>query len=116
MPAVAAATPLPGVIHEMSHKKLGMTTVLDQESRRLLGIISDGDLRRLFERDGHMALTRTAAQIMNPHPVTIPPETFAAEALALMESRKITSLIVTNPTGEALGVLHLHDLWTSAKP
>jgi arabinose-5-phosphate isomerase len=116
MPAVAAATPLPGVIHEMSHKKLGMTTVLDQESRKLLGIISDGDLRRLFERDGHMALTRTAAQIMNPNPVTIAPETFAADALALMESRKITSLIVAAPTGEALGVLHLHDLWTSAKP
>jgi arabinose-5-phosphate isomerase len=115
MPTVAPATPLPGVIHEMSHKKLGMTTVLDQESHKLLGMISDGDLRRLFERDGHMALTRTAAQIMNPHPVTIPPDTFAVEALALMESRKITSLIVATPGAEALGVLHLHDLWSSAK-
>ena len=115
MPAVAPATPLPGVIHEMSHKKLGMTTVLDQESHKLLGMISDGDLRRLFERDGHMALTRTAAQIMNPHPITIPADTFADEALALMESRKITSLIVATPADEALGVLHLHDLWSSAK-
>jgi arabinose-5-phosphate isomerase len=115
MPSVATATPLPGVIHEMSHKKLGMTTVLDQESRKLLGLISDGDLRRLFEKDGHQALTRTAAEIMNPNPVTIPPDTFAAEALTLMESRKITSLIVATPAGEALGVLHLHDLWSSAK-
>ena len=115
MPAVAPNTPLPAVIHEMSHKKLGMTTVLDQQSQKLLGMISDGDLRRLFERDGHDALNRTAADIMNPNPITIPPETFAAEALALMESRKITSLIVATPAGEALGVLHLHDLWTSAK-
>jgi arabinose-5-phosphate isomerase len=115
MPAVASNTPLPAVIHEMSHKKLGMTTVLDQQSQKLLGMISDGDLRRLFERDGHDALNRTAADIMNPNPITIPPETFAAEALALMESRKITSLIVATPAGEALGVLHLHDLWTSAK-
>jgi arabinose-5-phosphate isomerase len=115
MPAVAPTTPLPEVIHEMSHKKLGMTTVLDQQSHKLLGMISDGDLRRLFERDGHEALNRNAADIMNPHPITIPPETFAAESIALMESRKITSLIVATPTGEALGVLHLHDLWTPAK-
>jgi arabinose-5-phosphate isomerase len=118
LPTVARDTPLPAVIHEMSHKKLGMTTVLQSDGPnpgKLLGMISDGDLRRLFERDGHQALTRTAADIMNPHPITIPPDTFAAEALALMESRKITSLIVATPTGEALGVLHLHDLWTSAK-
>jgi CBS domain-containing protein len=77
----------------MSHKKLGMTTVLDQDPTTLLGMISDGDLRRLFERDGHMALAHTAAEIMNPHPVTIPPDAFAAEALALMDRvrRKITS-------------------------
>lgn len=116
LPAVAPTTPLPEIIHEMSHKKLGMTTVLEQESRKLLGMISDGDLRRLFERDGRDALTRTAAEIMNPSPITIPPETFAAEALALMESRKITSLIVAAPAGEAVGVLHLHDLWAPANP
>jgi arabinose-5-phosphate isomerase len=83
-------------------------------------MISDGDLRRLLEResarDGHEApFNRTAADIMNPHPITIPPDTFAAEALAVMESRKITSLIVATPDHRALGVLHLHDLWSSAK-
>jgi arabinose-5-phosphate isomerase len=113
LPAVAPTTPLPDVIHEMSHKKLGMTTVLDGD-RKILGMISDGDLRRLFERDGHEALARTAADVMNPHPITIPPDTFAGEALHLMETRKITSLIVATPSGEALGVLHLHDLWTPA--
>ena len=115
LPHVAPETPMPQVIHEMSHKKLGMTTVLG-EDQTLLGMISDGDLRRLLERDGPNALAHSAAEIMNTHPVTILPEAFAAEALALMEDRKITSLIVTAPTGEALGVLHLHDLWTSARP
>jgi len=140
LPQVAPTTPMPQVIHEMSHKKLGMTTVLEPSTepgaprlapetweasppasreappRKLLGMISDGDLRRLLERDGPDALAHTAADIMNPHPVTIAPDAFAAEALELMEARKITSLIVTSPTGAALGVLHLHDLWTSAKP
>jgi arabinose-5-phosphate isomerase len=102
------------VIHEMSHKRLGMTTVLG-EGNALLGVISDGDLRRLLERDGGNALAHSAGEIMNAHPVTISPEAFAGEALALMEARKITSLIVVAPNGEALGVLHLHDLWTTAR-
>jgi arabinose-5-phosphate isomerase len=99
----------------MSHKKLGMTTVLG-DANALLGMISDGDLRRLLERDGQNALAHTAGEIMNPHPVTIAPDAFAGEALALMEARKITSLIVVAPSGEVLGVLHLHDLWTTARP
>jgi arabinose-5-phosphate isomerase len=115
LPQVASTTPMPQVIHEMSHKKLGMTTVL-AEDQKLLGMISDGDLRRLLERDGPNALSHTAAVIMNSHPITIPPEAFAPEALALMEDRKITSLIVTTPASEVLGVLHLHDLWTTANP
>jgi len=114
LPQVAGETPMPQVIHEMSHKKLGMTTVLG-EGRLLLGMISDGDLRRLLERDGPNALAHTAGQIMNTHPVTIAPEAFAGEALALMEGRKITSLIVTGPDAGAVGVLHLHDLWASAR-
>ena len=113
LPCVSPETPMTQVIHEMSHKKLGMTTVL-AEDQTLLGMISDGDLRRLLERDGPNALTRTAADIMNPHPLTIAAEAFAPEALALMENRKITSLIVTSPAGTALGVLHLHDLWTTS--
>jgi arabinose-5-phosphate isomerase len=98
----------------MSHKRLGMTTVLG-EGQTLLGVISDGDLRRLLERDGQNALAHTAGEIMNARPVTIAPDAFAGEALALMEARKITSLIAVAPGGEALGVLHLHDLWTTAR-
>jgi arabinose-5-phosphate isomerase len=112
LPHVGRETPMPQVIHEMSHKKLGMTTVVDQDFR-LLGMISDGDLRRLLEREGAHALENTAGGIMNTRPVTIDGAAFAASALALMEERKITSLIVTDDGGHALGVLHLHDLWTS---
>lgn len=101
---------MPQVIHEMSHKKLGMTTVLDGDA--LLGMISDGDLRRLLERDGSHALERSAGEIMNRHPLTVTGDAFASSALALMEERKITSLIVTGEQGQVEGVLHLHDLWT----
>jgi arabinose-5-phosphate isomerase len=115
MPQVAVDTVMTQVIHEMSHKKLGMTTVVG-EGQVLLGMISDGDLRRLLERDGPEALSHTAGEIMNARPVTIAAEAFAGEALALMEGRKITSLIVVGTQGEALGVVHLHDLWASARP
>ena len=104
LPQVAPTTPMPQVIYEMSRKKLGMTTVVD--NGKLLGMISDGDLRRLLERDGSHALDRTAAEIMNPTPLTIDPTAFASSALALMEEKKITSLIVTGPDNQAQGVVH----------
>jgi arabinose-5-phosphate isomerase len=109
LPQVASSTPMPQVIYEMSRKKLGMTTVLD--GGRLAGMISDGDLRRLLERDGSHALEHTAGEIMNPHPVTISGGTLASSALALMEEKKITSLIVVGADGHVEGVVHLHDLW-----
>jgi arabinose-5-phosphate isomerase len=111
LPHVLRSTPMPQVIYEMSRKKLGMTTVLDEDGR-LLGMISDGDLRRLLERDGGHALDHPAGGIMNSHPITIHAGAFASSALALMEEKKITSLIVTGAEGRAEGVLHLHDLWT----
>jgi len=114
LPHVGASTPMTQVIYEMSRKKLGMTTVLSEEGegRKLLGIVSDGDLRRLLEREGPHALEHTAAEIMNPNPITIEQTTLAPAALALMEQKKITSLIVTDAgTQEVLGVVHLHDIW-----
>ena len=110
LPQVSPSTPMPRVIHEMSHKKLGMTTVLDRGA--LAGMISDGDLRRLLERDGSHALEHTAGDIMNPKPLTIDGGALASSALALMEERKITSLIVVASGGRVEGVVHLHDLWT----
>jgi arabinose-5-phosphate isomerase len=115
LPHVAADTPMTQVIYEMSRKKLGMTTVLSEDQtgcRKVLGIVSDGDLRRLLEREGPHALEHTAAEIMNPHPITIAESTLAPAALALMEQKKITSLIVTHATTQqVLGVVHLHDIW-----
>jgi len=108
LPQVAPSTPMPQVIYEMSRKKLGMTTVL--ADGQLAGMISDGDLRRLLERDGSHALEHTAGEIMNSKPLTIGGDILASSALALMEERKITSLIVTN-NGHVEGVVHLHDLW-----
>jgi arabinose-5-phosphate isomerase len=110
LPAVAAATPMTQVIYEMSRKKLGVTTVLDDDAR-LIGIISDGDLRRLLEGRGPNALTLNAGDAMNPRPQTIAPDEFAARGLAIMEEGRITSLVVTNGKQRALGILHLHDLW-----
>jgi arabinose-5-phosphate isomerase len=110
IPQVATTTPMTQVIYEMSRKKLGMTTVITDG--HLAGMISDGDLRRLLERDGSHALEHTAGDIMNPHPLTIEGSALASSALALMEDKKITSLIVIAPSGPVEGVVHLHDLWT----
>jgi arabinose-5-phosphate isomerase len=94
---------------DMSRKKLGVTTVV--EGRRLVGVISDGDLRRLLERRGKEVLDLTAAECMTPDPKVIAAEQFAAAALAIMEEKKITSLPVVNDRGELQGMIHLHDLW-----
>jgi arabinose-5-phosphate isomerase len=109
IPVVSPATPMTDVIYEMSSKKLGVTTV--QESGQLRGVISDGDLRRLLEREGGAALSRTAGQAMNPHSRTIAPGELAATALAILEERKITSLVVVDANQTVEGILHLHDLW-----
>ena len=109
VPTVAPTTPMTDVIYEMSSKKLGITTV--QETGRLCGVISDGDLRRLLEREGGAALSRTAGEAMNPHPRTIAASELAATALAILEERKITSLVVVDAEQKVEGVLHLHDLW-----
>ena len=109
VPVVSPATPMTDVIYEMSSKKLGIATVQDQG--KLRGVISDGDLRRLLEREGGAALSRTAGEAMNAHPRTIASSELAATALALLEERKITSLIVIDGEQVVEGVVHLHDLW-----
>ncbi|HZP03537.1 MAG TPA: KpsF/GutQ family sugar-phosphate isomerase [Terracidiphilus sp.] len=109
VPVVALATPMSDVIYEMSRKKLGITTV--QEDGQLRGVISDGDLRRLLEREGGAALGKTAGEAMNEQPKTIASSELAAKALAILEERKITSLIVVDAAQKVEGVLHLHDLW-----
>lgn len=109
IPRVAPDTPMKDVIYEMSRKKLGVTTV--EQDSRLVGVISDGDLRRLLERDGPDGLRKTAADVMNPSPRTISAAELAVRGLHIMEEKKITSLIVVDPGQHIEGVLHLHDLW-----
>ncbi len=109
IPVVAPDAAMIDVIYEMSRKKLGMTTV--QQDGKLLGILSDGDLRRLLEHYRGNALEHTAQEAMNAHPVTLPAEELAARALAILEERRITFLVITDPDQRVEGILHLHDLW-----
>ncbi len=111
LPRVSRNTPMPDVIHEMSRKGLGMTTVLEPDGR-LAGILTDGDLRRLMEKHRGATLEMTAETAMTRNPQTIGPHVLASEALNLMEKRKITSVVVVDEARGVLGVVHLHDLWT----
>jgi arabinose-5-phosphate isomerase len=109
LPRVSPSTRMPDVIYEMSRKKLGVTAVVEGE--RLVGIISDGDLRRLLEKRGKDVLDLVAGEAMTRSPKTIGSAEFAATALALMEEKKITSLMVVDGGGKLEGIVHLHDLW-----
>jgi arabinose-5-phosphate isomerase len=110
VPRVQPQTAMPDVIYEMSKKGLGLTTVVD-DADRLLGFISDGDLRRFFQREGNRALSMTAADCMTRTPATIGRKELATQALNVMEARKITSLPVVDAEGKLDGVVHIHDLW-----
>src|SRR5271165_176605 len=111
LPRVAPSTKMPDVIYEMSRKKLGVAAVV--EGDKLLGVISDGDLRRLLEKRGKDVLDLTAGECMTKNPKTIGYAEIAATALALMEEKKITSLMVVDADARLEGIVHLHDLWTT---
>jgi arabinose-5-phosphate isomerase len=108
-PVVSTSTVMRDVIYEMSSKGLGMTCVVDGDDR-LVGIITDGDLRRHMSDTPHI-LEQRAGDVMTRNPVTIDRSLLAVQALKIMEERKITSLIVANGTRNVEGVVHLHDLW-----
>jgi arabinose-5-phosphate isomerase len=109
-PIVGSDTGMRDVIYEMSSKGLGMTCVVDG-AEALLGIITDGDLRRHMEK-GTDIRGLTAADVMTRGAVSIPPATLAAEALNIMEGRKITSIVVVDgESRRVVGVVHVHDLW-----
>jgi arabinose-5-phosphate isomerase len=110
IPRVGETALMKDVLFEMTRKRLGLTTVTAADGR-LLGLISDGDLRRQMERHGYTLFERTAAECMTRTPVLIAKGELATRALDLMESRKITALLVTDPEGRIEGVVHLHDLW-----
>ena len=109
-PIVRSTTRLmPDVFKEMSSKRLGMTTVVDATGV-LVGVFTDGDLRRLIER-GANVLELTAGEVMTARPITIQRALLAVEALKVMETHKVTSVVVADATGAVEGVVHLHDLW-----
>jgi arabinose-5-phosphate isomerase len=108
-PIVRMSTPMHDVFHEMSDKRLGMTCVID-ELGRLAGIFTDGDLRRLMIASADV-LSLTAGDVMKRNPRTIRREMLAVEALRIMETHKITSVVVASEAGDVEGVVHLHDLW-----
>jgi arabinose-5-phosphate isomerase len=110
-PVVRADTRMRDVIYEMSSKGLGMTCVVDSDDA-LLGIITDGDLRRRMER-GTEILDLIAGDVMTRNPIAVPPDTLAAEALNIMEQRKITAIVVADADqpGHVAGVVQIHDLW-----
>jgi arabinose-5-phosphate isomerase len=107
IPRVGVATPMKDVVHEMSSKRLGMTCVTDNAGR-LVGVITDGDLRRHWDAAIRDA---TAADVMTPRPVTIRRSLLAVEALRIMEDRKITAVVVVGDGDVIEGVVQVHDLW-----
>lgn len=109
MPKVTAATSMRDVIIEISSKRLGLTTVLDAHGL-LLGIITDGDLRRAIERHSGGLFNKTAGEIMGGLPKTIGSDELAALALARMEKHAITSLVVHDDDGRPTGIIHIHDI------
>jgi len=108
-PIVRTTTAMPDVFHEMSSKRLGMTCVVD-ESGRLVGVFTDGDLRRLMSRVSNVQAL-TAGDVMTPRPITIDPDLLAVEALKVMETHKITAVVVVGAGHTVAGVVQLHDLW-----
>jgi arabinose-5-phosphate isomerase len=110
VPRVLASASMPDVIYEMSRKGLGMAAVTEPDGR-LLGIITDGDLRRVMQKQRNV-LELSAAECMTRNPVTLPRTELAASALRLMEEKKITSVLVVDEAQRLEGVVHIHDLWT----
>jgi arabinose-5-phosphate isomerase len=108
LPLVREKTPLLKAIYVMSSRKLGIAAVVDSR-RRIAGVVTDGDLRRMIERGVDFGGT-LVGEVMTRTPVTIGEEEFGVQALRLMESRSITALAVTDGAGRLRGLIHLHDL------
>lgn len=108
IPVVNHTAPLKEALVEMTSKKLGMTTVIDHQGK-LVGVFTDGDVRRALDHNIDLQQTQVDA-VMSQNPKTIPREMMAAEALTLMENHKITSLVVTNKDHHPEGILHIHDI------
>ena len=108
VPRVKAEQPLQDALLEMTEKGFGMTTVVDAEDT-LLGVFTDGDLRRVIDQQLDIS-SASMQQVMSANPKTISCDILAAEALTLMEASSITALIVEDDQHHPVGVLHMHDI------
>jgi arabinose-5-phosphate isomerase len=109
VPKVLLDASMKDAIYAMSSKGFGITAVMDGRGA-LRGVISDGDLRRLLQKDEHL-LQKSAADCMKPDPRTIAADALASDALRIFEEKHITSLFITDESRKLLGLIHLHDLW-----
>lgn len=112
LPVCNARDPMSQVIMEMTRKKLGMTCIVD-DAGTLKGVFTDGDLRRLIQKDEGNFLPVEASKLMASAPKTTSPDLLAVQALTIMEERRITSLVVVDPGNKPIGVLHIHDILRS---
>lgn len=108
MPIVSQYASLKEALLEMTHKKLGMTIIVNNAGE-LIGIFTDGDVRRALDKKMDLQTTHIH-HLMSAHPKTIARDTLAAEALTLMETHQITALIVTDKKNCPIGVIHIHDI------
>lgn len=109
VPKVAPTTPLNQVLYEMSDKRLGLTTVVDEQNT-LLGIFTDGDLRRLIERQHGLNIDMSVSDVMTKKPYTINQELRAVDALAQLRDKKINQFVVVDEQNKVIGVISMHDL------
>ena len=108
IPKVRADAPLSQGLLEMSNKGLGLTAIVDEDNKPI-GIFTDGDLRRAFEKNVNVA-NSCVADVMHTNPFTIKQDQLAIVAVEIMEQRKISALLVTNDSGVLVGALNMHDL------
>ena len=109
LPKVKPNTPMNKVLYEISDKRLGLTTVVD-ESDTLLGIFTDGDLRRMIDRQQGFDVNLAVSEVMTKNPLTISSEARAVEALEKMQEKKINQFVVVDDAHKVIGVISMHDL------
>jgi arabinose-5-phosphate isomerase len=109
LPKVAPNTPMNQVLYEISNKRLGLTTVVDEQDK-LLGIFTDGDLRRLIDKQQGFDVTLPVSAVMIPNPATITPDARAVEALERLNAKKINQFVVVDAENTVIGVISMHDL------
>jgi arabinose-5-phosphate isomerase len=109
LPKVSLDTPMNRVLYEISDKRLGLTTVVDQNDT-LLGIFTDGDLRRLIDKQQGFDVNLPVENVMIKKPATISSETRAVDALEQLRDRKINQFVVVDDQNKVIGVISMHDL------